>query len=1011
TKLRIDENTYVYDLTEQKRNSYKDTDYVIMACILKHFAETTIKISNYHIVDGTTFYYIHVTVGKVNWMVQHRFKEFVELNDKLVTGHGISSDLLPPKKVLGNRNPEFLVQRQHLLEIYLQKVLIFLRFTMCREFVEFLDFNKYDIIYLLQDISNDFYDRGEAILATSTVHEFTSLDLYAITERLKLPCPSSDNVKKKFDFSHVLDFCSQLQSLIVRPRKVFGFIVKYQASWLKFESCLKGSQSATTVSKIDHNTSIGTSNIVPENLKFDLNAFRSLKSFKMYGINAENICDAGLLRQTITQLSVHSTSTTQINQILLCDCIHKTDQTDATKCWNELTTANFSSNCIQSIDSTIQLLPKLKTLILDRNRITTISNLKHLPYLSSLSLCENYIADCVDCHLELGNLKTLKLSQNRLTSLIGFRKMYSLVTLDVSCNQIASIDEVDYVAGLPCLEELILTGNPVSGIVDYRQRVLSRFGDRCTELYLDNEKAEGSEIDMALVLAALKQSEAKPLLLQTSFVNENCGISVACGEIGFQTGECDVSSTMRRFLKLLACIHMCLGADILMVTMGGTKSHKIPFIELARGLIPRGHNVTFLNGFIADIHEIGLHEVTPTGLIDYIQNFTNWDLVGARMRGDLPVSVWDVLRYPFEACNAMFEDAETKELLNQKFDLLILDGAFPECSMGLVHKFQVPFMYINTVGFYTNTLSLAGNPIPYSVTPVFYSSFTDDMTIVQRAINIALYEFMNICHTISMSVLQQVLRKHVGELPNVYEMSKNVSFILQNGNAILTHSRPFLPNVAEIACIHCKPANPLPKDLEDFISASGDTGFIYVSMGSSVKAANMPEHLRLLFINTFAQLPYQILWKWEGPMNGATEIPPNVKLSRWLPQQDILGHRKLRAFVTHGGLLSLFESVYHGIPVVSMPVFCDHDSNTAKAVQDGYALKLDLETLTSDNLLKGIIKIIHDPKFRQAANFIQYYLIDIFGILIISMYIAIRFIRYLTKRYSTQPKRIKDKIN
>lgn len=58
---------------------------------------------------------------------------------------------------------------------------------------------------------------------------------------------------------------------------------------------------------------------------------------------------------------------------------------------------------------------------------------------------------------------------------------------------------------------------------DYRQRVLSRFGDRCTELYLDNEKAEGSEIDMALVLAALRQSEAKPRLLQTSFVSESSG--------------------------------------------------------------------------------------------------------------------------------------------------------------------------------------------------------------------------------------------------------------------------------------------------------------------------------------------------------------------------------------------------------------------------------------------------------------------------------------------------------
>lgn len=30
-----------------------------------------------------------------------------------------------------------------------------------------------------------------------------------------------------------------------------------------------------------------------------------------------------------------------------------------------------------------------------------------------------------------------------------------------------------------------------------------------------------------------------------------------------------------------------MSADILMVTMGGTKSHKIPFWELAKGLIHR----------------------------------------------------------------------------------------------------------------------------------------------------------------------------------------------------------------------------------------------------------------------------------------------------------------------------------------------------------------------------------------------------------------------------------------
>lgn len=48
----------------------------------------------------------------------------------------------------------------------------------------------------------------------------------------------------------------------------------------------------------------------------------------------------------------------------------------------------------------------------------------------------------------------------------------------------------------------------------------------------------------------------------------------------------------------------------------------------------------------------------------------------------------------------MFNDAETHTLLRQSFDLLILDGAFPECALGIAHHYGVPFMYLNTVGFY-----------------------------------------------------------------------------------------------------------------------------------------------------------------------------------------------------------------------------------------------------------------------------------------------------------------------
>jgi len=68
------------------------------------------------------------------------------------------------------------------------------------------------------------------------------------------------------------------------------------------------------------------------------------------------------------------------------------------------------------------------------------------------------------------------------------------------------------------------------------------------------------------------------------------------------------------------------------------------------------------------------------------------------------------------------------------------------------------------------------------------------------------------------------------------------------------------------------------------------------------------------------------------------------------------------ALVSHGGLLSMFEAAYHAKPVIMLPVFCDHDANAAKAAADGYAITLDLQTLTSDLLAAAIKTVIKDHK-------------------------------------------------
>lgn len=397
---------------------------------------------------------------------------------------------------------------------------------MCREFVEFCAFNHYDIIYILQDMAEQFFNCDPT--STTSKYHFSALELHAITERLKLPCPTLTNgIRNVYDFSHVLDYCSQLETLTVRAQPK-----KSTAEHPTFRQPLPD----------DQNQVIGTSNIKPRTLQFDLNAFRNLRKLSIISLSTETICDADSLRCSLVQLAVHHSGVTQLDQILLCDCVHRTVSLDTvvdeSKLWQQLEVADFSHNAIDSIDSSMMLLPKLRKLNLSSNQIGTLSNVNCLPYLSELSLSDNRLTECVDCHLQLGNLVSLDLSQNQLRSLEGFRKMYSLIRLDVSCNVIDEVDEVDSIAKLPCLEELLLTGNPVAttvgklrsvcifefgfweefneqiaraiGFSDYRQRVLSRFEDRCPEIMLDNEKGDSTEIDMALVLAALRKSEQSP---------------------------------------------------------------------------------------------------------------------------------------------------------------------------------------------------------------------------------------------------------------------------------------------------------------------------------------------------------------------------------------------------------------------------------------------------------------------------------------------------------------------
>ena len=78
----------------------------------------------------------------------------------------------------------------------------------------------------------------------------------------------------------------------------------------------------------------------------------------------------------------------------------------------------------------------------------------------------------------------------------------------------------------------------------------------------------------------------------------------------------------------------------------------------------------------------------------------------------------------------------------------------------------------------------------------------------------------------------------------------------------------------------------------------------------------------------------------------------------WLPQNDILGHSKVKLFFGHGGINGLLESIYHGVALVVAPFFGDqhYNANTAKHI--GIAEKVDLKSITADELVQVMRTVI-----------------------------------------------------
>lgn len=63
-------------------------------------------------------------------------------------------------------------------------------------------------------------------------------------------------------------------------------------------------------------------------------------------------------------------------------------------------------------------------------------------------------------------------------------------------------------------------------------------------------------------------------------------------------------------------------------------------------------------------------------------------------------------------------------------------------------------------------------------------------------------------------------------------------------------------------------------------------GVIYFSLGTNVKSDRVPPKMRDIFMDTFKELPFNVLWKFDT--TDFKYVAKNVIIMKWVPQQDVL---------------------------------------------------------------------------------------------------------------------------
>ncbi|XP_055535827.1 UDP-glucosyltransferase 2-like [Wyeomyia smithii] len=420
-------------------------------------------------------------------------------------------------------------------------------------------------------------------------------------------------------------------------------------------------------------------------------------------------------------------------------------------------------------------------------------------------------------------------------------------------------------------------------------------------------------------------------------------------------------------------VHIVLGANILCLFGVASPSHHIWNRAIVDALAVKGHNITVLSADIekdapANVHYVELEQTYP----ELYSGPHNIDLMEMARENIFNAIVSFYRDFVILECSGVLKSEGLKFVKNYPdnftFDLVIYDMTCGGCMNGLIHKFNYPPLV--SVTAFSNppyvTDVIGGHKHPAYI-PFFSLPYGSDMTFFQRVENTLLYSliFCFYRNYVSNPKLDAMVREYFqyDDLPYVPDIDRLSKIILVNAHYSIDFPESAPPNLISVGGLQIKEAKKLPKDIEDFIVA-GKKGAVLFSLGSNIRSDQLGREQQSMFIEAMRRIPdYNFLWKFESDL--IFDLPKNVIIRKWLPQNDILAHPKTKAFISHSGMLSTHEATWHGVPIIGLPFIADQHRNLQRCIRQGVAEKLVLQTLTTEQIRSTVWKVLETPSYRK----------------------------------------------